>query len=61
MKKYGEWKIMQYSKEDCIRLTKAGFSPLVSALLCSRGIVAPDYAKEMLRDDIDLLADPFLE
>ncbi|NLO49359.1 MAG: single-stranded-DNA-specific exonuclease RecJ [Clostridiales bacterium] len=60
MKKYGEWKIMQYSKEDCIRLTKAGFSPLVSALLCSRGIVAPDYAKEMLRDDIDLLADPFL-
>ncbi len=60
MKKYGDWKIMQYSEDDRIRLTKAGFFPLVSALLCSRNITDPDYAEEMLRDDVDLLEDPFL-
>lgn len=60
MKYFGDWIVSGYSKEDYKKLNNAGFSSLVSALLCSRGVSDPAAAKELLRDDIGLFNDPFL-
>ena len=60
MKYFGDWIISGYSDDDYKKLKDAGFSSLVSALLCSRGISDPATAKELLRDDMGLFNDPFL-
>ncbi|MDR0819204.1 MAG: single-stranded-DNA-specific exonuclease RecJ, partial [Oscillospiraceae bacterium] len=48
-----------YDEADSEKLAD-NFAPLVSALLCSRGYADEERAKEFLRDDLSLLADPFL-
>lgn len=60
MKSFGDWIISDYSDDDYKKLKDAGFSSLVSALLCSRGISDPATARELLRDDTGLFNDPFL-
>ncbi|MDR2606074.1 MAG: single-stranded-DNA-specific exonuclease RecJ [Oscillospiraceae bacterium] len=57
MKPFGDWKIGTY--ENTAALTEE-FTPLVAALLSSRGFDDREKAKEFLRDDLELLADPFL-
>lgn len=41
-------------------MEEAGYSPIVARLLASRGLGDPAAAREFLRDDMALLADPFL-
>jgi single-stranded-DNA-specific exonuclease len=60
MKPFGEWKVGTYSDEDIAELQKQGYSKLLSALLCARGLAAPDKAKEFMRHDTGLLLDPML-
>jgi single-stranded-DNA-specific exonuclease len=60
MKPFGEWKVGTYSDEDIAELQKQGYSKLLSALLCARGLAAPEKAKEFMRHDTGLLLDPML-
>jgi single-stranded-DNA-specific exonuclease len=60
MKPFGEWKVGTFSDENMAELQKQGYSKLLAALLCARGLSAPDKAKEYMRHDIGLLIDPML-
>ncbi|MDR2529961.1 MAG: single-stranded-DNA-specific exonuclease RecJ [Oscillospiraceae bacterium] len=57
MKPFGNWDIRSYDEAEASAL---GYSPLVSALLCSRKLSNRDEAAEHLRDDLELLSDPML-
>jgi len=57
MKPQIEWTIGNY---ESIANFNGAYSPLVAALLASRGISDQDSAKDFLRDDLNLLSDPFL-
>ena len=57
--KYGTWAIAQpYQQSIADRLTNAGFSPIASAVLASRGYDTPEKAKHFLNCDLPL-SDPF--
>ncbi len=60
MKPFGEWKVGGCSEDDIARLQKHGYSRLLSALLCARGLSKPECADEFLRCDLGLLNDPLL-
>lgn len=57
--KYGTWAIAQpYQQSAADRLSNAGFSPITSAVLASRGYDTPEKARNFLRCDPEL-SDPF--
>jgi single-stranded-DNA-specific exonuclease len=58
-KPFGAWKIGHYDAGDYEKI-KGDYPPLLSALLCAREIIDLEQAKDFLRDDLDLLGDPFL-
>jgi len=60
MKPFGEWRVGSCSAENRALLQKHGYSRLLSALLCARGLAEPECARESLRCDLGLLNDPFL-
>jgi hypothetical protein len=41
MKPFGEWKVGTFSDENMAELQKQGYSKLLAALLCARGLSAP--------------------
>ena len=57
---YTEWKIANIGNNDIGELVKGGFSPLLAAVLCSRGMRTVAEAEAFLRCGEDLLNDPFL-
>lgn len=57
---YSKWKSPQSFAQVPISLLDAGYSPLLAAVLFSRGIVAHDEAERYLGRGENLLCDPFL-
>mgnify|MGYP002520937692 CR=1 FL=1 len=57
--KYGTWTVSSYAPADAQVLTKAGFSPITAAVLCSRGYTDLQTAQEFLAAN-EPLSDPFL-
>jgi len=58
--KYSEWLVPREAAEIPSRLTDAGCSPLLAALLHRRGIKTPEEAEHFLRGGGELLGDPML-
>jgi single-stranded-DNA-specific exonuclease len=58
--KYQEWKIPYGDTEIPQALVRAGFSPLLAALLAARGLSDPDVARHFLCGGAELLEDPLL-
>ena len=54
------WWVGQYSETDAATLRGAGYPRLLASLLCSRGLVNPYIVREFMREDIEMLHDPFL-
>ncbi len=54
------WNVLAYSKEDVENLIKAGYSPLLAGVLCSKGFSTPELAREFLDCGYDSFLDPFL-
>jgi len=46
--KYGIWNVSTYDRAAAEELTRAGFSPLTAAVLCSRGCAEPASARAFL-------------
>ena len=57
--KYGTWTVSSYAPADAQALTKAGFSPITAAVLCSRGYTDLQTARDFLAAN-EPLSDPFL-
>ncbi len=58
--KYTEWLVPREDEEISSRLTDAGYSPLLAALLHRRGIKTPEEAARFLHGGEELLGDPML-
>lgn len=56
--KYNEWNIPLYEAAVPPALAEAGYSPLLSALLCLRGVTTPRFARLFLEGGTELLTDP---
>ncbi len=56
--KYTNWKLSSCSPSSLNELLEAGVSPLVAAVLCSRGIATWVEAKEFLSADLSRLHEP---
>ena len=54
------WKIPNYSDEICHELVRAGYPPLLAAVLRARGIDTPEKAMRYLSRSETLLCDPLL-
>ena len=57
---YTEWKIANIGNNDIGELVKGGYSPLLAAVLCSRGFTTVAEADAFLRCGADYLNNPFL-
>ena len=58
--KYTEWLVPREAAEIPSRLTDAGYSPLLAALLHRRGFKTPEGAESFLLGGAELLGDPML-
>ena len=58
--KYGTWNISHSDRDMVTGLVKAGLSPLVAAVLVSRGYDTPEKAGEFLHSGSGPLSDPML-
>ncbi len=56
--KYGTWNVTQVDRETVSALTGAGLSPLVAAVLASRGCGSPQEARTLLSSGHQALLDP---
>ena len=57
---YSDWNIPPEQPEIPRRLTEAGYTPLLAALLARRGLDTPEAAESFLRGGPELLGDPLL-
>lgn len=57
---YSDWNIPPEGPEIPAALTQAGYTPLLAALLCRRGIRTPEEAESFLHGGPELLGDPML-
>jgi single-stranded-DNA-specific exonuclease len=58
--KFVDWVIRGYDRASAVALSRSGINPLVSVFLASRGMTTPEAAQSFLRDDMSVIADPFL-
>ncbi|MEG2008642.1 MAG: single-stranded-DNA-specific exonuclease RecJ [Oscillospiraceae bacterium] len=58
--KYCDWAVPCAAAEIPPQLTRAGYTPLLSALLARRGICDPENAEQFLSGGQELLGDPML-
>jgi len=58
--KFVDWVIKGYDRAAAVSLSRSGINPLVSVFLASRGMTAVETAQSFLRDDMSVIADPFL-
>lgn len=59
-KSFEGWWVGGYDEHDAALLCAAGYPRLLASLLCSRGIRDPYIAGAFLREDLDILHDPFM-
>ena len=57
---YSDWNIPPEQPEIPRRLTEAGYTPLLAALLARRGLDTPEAAESFLHGGPELLGDPLL-
>lgn len=58
--KFDVWDIKGYDRASAVALSRSGLNPLVSVFLASRGITSVAAAKSFLRDDLNVIGDPYL-
>jgi single-stranded-DNA-specific exonuclease len=58
--KFVDWVIKGYDRAAAVALSRSGINPLVSVFLAARGMTTVEAAQNFLRDDMSLIADPFL-
>ncbi|SHI19100.1 single-stranded-DNA-specific exonuclease [Sporobacter termitidis DSM 10068] len=58
--KFVDWVVKGYDRAAAVKLSRSGINPLVSVFLAARGMTTVDAAREFLREDLSLIADPFL-